>query len=53
MTTRERQGWTIAASLFFTLFLVFGSGYNTGTLFFPQLVKHFGWTHARTAWLTS
>jgi MFS family permease len=53
MTTRERQGWTIAASLFVTLFLVFGSGYNTGTLFFPQLVKHFGWTHARTAWLTS
>ncbi|HUY27234.1 MAG TPA: MFS transporter [Candidatus Binataceae bacterium] len=53
MTTRERQGWMIVASLFVTLFLVFGSGYNTGTLFFPQLVKHFGWTHARTAWLTS
>lgn len=53
MTTRERQGWTIAASLFVTLFLVFGSGYNTGTLFFPQLVKYFGWTHARTASLTS
>ncbi|MFZ1889124.1 MAG: MFS transporter [Candidatus Binataceae bacterium] len=53
MTTRERQGWTIVASMFVTLFLVFGSGYNTGTLFFPQLVKHFGWTHARTAWLTS
>ncbi len=53
MTIRERQGWNIAASLFVTLFLVFGSGYNTGTLFFPQLVRHFGWSHARTAWLTS
>ncbi|HVA79759.1 MAG TPA: MFS transporter [Candidatus Binataceae bacterium] len=53
MTTRERQGWKIVASLFVTLFLIFGSGYNTGTLFFPQLVKQFGWSHARTAWLTS
>ncbi|MFZ0657910.1 MAG: MFS transporter [Candidatus Binataceae bacterium] len=53
MTTRERQGWTIVASMFVTLCFIFGSGYNTGTLFFPQLVHQFGWTHARTAWLTS
>ena len=53
MTARERQGWVLVASLFVTLFLIFGSGYNTSSLFFPQLLKHFGWTHARTAWLTS
>ncbi len=53
MTTRERQGWIIVASLFVTLFLLFGSGYNTGGLFFPQLVRSFGWTHTRTSWLTS
>jgi len=39
--------------LFVTLFLVFGSGYNTSGLFFPQLLKHFGWSHFRTALLTS
>ncbi len=53
MTARDRQGWILVASLFVTLFVVFGSGYNTSSLFFPQLLKHFGWTHARTAWLTS
>jgi MFS family permease len=53
MTARERQGWTLVASLFVTLFLVFGSGYNTSSLFFPQLLKQFGWTHGRTASLTS
>jgi len=41
------------ASLFVALFLVFGSGYNTTSLFFPQLLKHFGWTATRTASLTS
>ncbi len=46
MTQRERQGWFIVASLFVTLFLVFGSGYDTGGLFFPQLLKHFGWSRA-------
>ncbi|MGO9605979.1 MAG: MFS transporter [Candidatus Binataceae bacterium] len=53
MATRERQGWILVASLFVTLFLVFGSGYNTSSLFFPQLLSHFKWTHTRTAWLTS
>ena len=53
MTARERQGWILVASLFVTLFLVFGSGYNTTSLFFPQLLKHFGWSHSRTASLTS
>ncbi len=53
MTKRERQGWVLVVSLFVVLFLTFGSGYNTSSLFFPQLLKHFGWTHTRTALLTS
>jgi len=53
VTQRERQGWVIVASLFVTLFLIFGSGYDTSGLFFPQLLKHFGWTHTKTALLTS
>ncbi len=39
MTQRERQGWIIVASLFVTLVFVFGSGYNTGGLFFPHLLN--------------
>src|SRR5712692_1239179 len=52
MTQRERQGWFIVASLFVTLFLVFGSGYDTGGLFFPQLLKHFGWSRTKLSGLT-
>ncbi|HEY6418992.1 MAG TPA: MFS transporter [Candidatus Binataceae bacterium] len=52
MTQRERQGWFIVASLFVTLFLVFGSGYDTAGLFFPQLLKHFGWSRTRISTLT-
>jgi hypothetical protein len=47
MTQRERQGWIIVASLFVVLMFVFGSGYNTGGLFFPHLLKHFGWPRAQ------
>jgi MFS family permease len=52
MTARERQGWIIVASLFATLFLVFGSGYDTSGLFFPELLRYFHWTHTKTSWLT-
>ncbi len=51
MTQRERQGWIIVASLFVTLVFIFGSGYNTGGLFFPQLLKHFGWKRAQLSTL--
>jgi MFS family permease len=51
MTQRERQGWIIVAALFVTLLLVFGSGYNTGGLFFPHLLKHFGWKRAQLSTL--
>jgi len=51
MTQRERQGWIIVASLFVTLVFVFGSGYNTGGLFFPHLLKYFGWKRAQLSTL--
>src|SRR5216683_5997841 len=51
MTQRERQGWIIVAAFFVTLLLVFGSGYNTGGLFFPHLLKHFGWKRAQLSTL--
>src|SRR5208283_5462070 len=51
MTQRERQGWIIVASLFVTLVFVFGSGYNTGGLFFPHLLKYSRWTRAQLSTL--
>ncbi len=51
MTQRERQGWIIVASLFVVLVFVFGSGYNTGGLFFPHLLKYFGWKRAQLSTL--
>src|SRR5277367_1837815 len=53
MTKRERQGWIIVASLFATLLLIFGSGYNTGSVFVPPLTKYFGWTRTRVSLLQS
>jgi hypothetical protein len=38
MTSRERQGRWIAASLFLALFLLWGSGFNTAGLFIAPLL---------------
>src|SRR5260370_16153576 len=43
MTSRERQGWWIAGCLFFSLFVLWGSGYTTEGLFIAPLLKQFGW----------
>ena len=51
MTSRERQGWLIAGSLFFALFLLWGSGYNTAGLFIAPLLKQFGWDRTRVSLL--
>jgi MFS family permease len=51
MTERERQGWVIVASLFVVLVFIFGSGYNTGGLFFAHLLKYFGWPRAQLSTL--
>ena len=53
MSPRERQAWTVAASVFVTLFLVWGGGVNTGPVFLPPLLKYFGWTRARVSTLGS
>ncbi len=51
MTGGERRAWFVVASLFTTLFLVFGSGYNTAGVFFTPLLDHFGWTRAQLSLL--
>lgn len=51
MTKRERQGWIIVASLFATLFLVFGSGYDTAGVFFTPLLTYFKWSRAQLSTL--
>src|SRR2546425_11860350 len=51
MTGRERRAWLVVGSLFTTLFLVFGSGYNTAGVFFTPLLDHFGWTRAQLSLL--
>ena len=53
MTQQERQGWKIVASLFLNLFLVWGGAINTGAVFFPALLKHFGWSRAYLSTLGS
>ena len=47
MTARERRGWTIVATLFVAMFVVFGGGYNTSGVFFAPMRKYFGWDSAR------
>jgi len=47
VTARERRGWLIVASLFVTLFVVFGGGYNTAGVFFAPMRRYFGWSSTR------
>jgi predicted MFS family arabinose efflux permease len=47
MTPRERRGWLIVGSLFVTLFVVFGGGYNTSGVFFDPMRRYFGWSSGR------
>src|SRR5260370_39390331 len=53
MTNKERQGWFIVASLFITVLLLVGGGYDTTKVFIPALIKHFGWSRARVSMLPS
>jgi MFS family permease len=48
---RSRRAWLVVASLFFTLFFIFGSGYNTAGVFFTPVIKTFGWSRARMSTL--
>jgi MFS family permease len=47
MNSRERRGWLVVISLFVTLFVVFGGGYNTSGVFFAPMLKFFGWSSAQ------
>lgn len=51
MTLRERHGWLVVGSLFTTLFLVFGAGFNTAGVFFTPLLDQFGWSRAQLSLL--
>ncbi|MBV8774236.1 MAG: MFS transporter [Deltaproteobacteria bacterium] len=54
MSQQERRGWLIVASLFVVLLLIFGSGYNTVSVFVPALLKAFPrWSRAEVALLPS
>jgi MFS family permease len=52
MTSDERRGWTIVASLFTDLLLVFGAAFFTTGIFFTPLLKQFGWSRARLSSVT-
>ena len=47
MTKQDRQGRVIASAVFVSLFFIWGSGYETFPIFFPALLKNFGWSKAR------
>src|ERR1700757_1767701 len=47
MTKQDRQGRVIASAVFVSLFFIWGSGYETFPIFFPALLKYFGWSKAQ------
>jgi MFS transporter, OFA family, oxalate/formate antiporter len=53
MTRRDRQGWLIAGTLFVSLFFLWGSGYDTFPVFFPALLRHFGWSREHLAMVSA
>lgn len=53
MFKREPSRWWVVAVLFVELFFIFGAGYLTTGVFFPPLVKEFGWSRTRVSLLAS
>lgn len=47
MMTREKEGRAVAAAIFVSLIFIWGSGYETFPIFFPPLLKYFGWSKAK------
>ena len=47
MKKQESQAWLIVGVLFVSWFLVWGGGPNTGSVFFPPVLKYFGWSRAK------
>ncbi len=53
MTSDDRRGWVIVASLFTNLLLVFGAGFFTAGIFFSPLLKEFNWSRAQLSSVTA
>src|SRR5215469_7060869 len=51
MKRSDRKAWIIAGGLFVSLFFLWGGGYNTSPVFLGGLLKAFGWSHSKVAWL--
>jgi MFS family permease len=51
MQSSDRRAWIIAGGLFVSLFFLWGGGYNTTPVFIGALLKAFGWSHAKVAWM--
>src|SRR5579885_2660328 len=49
MARRELRGWLIVATLFISLFLVFGASVESFGAFVPYLLRHFGWSRTETS----
>jgi len=47
MTEQERKARAVAAAVFVSLIFIWGSGYETFPIFFPALLKYFGWSKAQ------
>ncbi|HUA35664.1 MAG TPA: MFS transporter [Candidatus Binataceae bacterium] len=47
MTKQESRGWWIVGTLFVSWFLVWGAGPSTTSVFFPAVLKTFGWSRAK------
>jgi len=48
MTKQDRTAWTLAVALFFSLFFLWGTGYNCFPIFLPSMLKEFHLTRLQT-----
>ena len=53
MTSQERRGWLVVASLAFTNLIVMGPSIGTIGIFFTPLIKEFGWSRAEVSRLAT
>ncbi len=53
MTSQERRGWRVVASLAFTNLIVMGPSIGTIGIFFTPLIKEFGWSRAEVSRLAT
>jgi MFS family permease len=47
MRNYKQRGWVIVVSLFITLFIVFGSGYDAAGVFFAPMLMDLSWSRTR------